>query len=72
MLNFLLDIVSDDGNPDFVVRGIDYEEVIGFLLILLLVAIAFIFLFAIKYITLKEKYEDLKNEYDNNSAETKE
>lgn len=65
MFNMLLDIVSDDGNPDYIASGINHEELTGFLLIVILILFATLIFVTIKYFIMKEKYEELKNSSKN-------
>ena len=72
MFGGFLNRVSPDDIPDAVGSGINHEELTGFLLIIILILFTILIFVTIKYLSVKEKYEDLKNRSKNAEENTEE
>lgn len=68
-MNFLLDLMSDDGTPDFAVPGIDYQALSSILTIILLLACIVIIGLTIKISLLNDKIEKLEESKEQKTNE---
>ena len=71
-MNFLLDLVSDDGIPDFEVTGIDYRAFCIFLGVIILIAFAVIITMGLKIFSLNCKLIEAEDKLKEAESKTQE